>query len=149
MLVMLLRRLSAVCIAAVAASVSAWCGELVVVVDGIRNDKGDIEVTVYDRPEQWPSGRSVADVKEDARQGSVTVTIRDLPPGTYGITAFHDENSNGKLDTNFFGFPLEGFAFSNNVHPFLTSPAFKAVAIQLGTSNETITMHMQYLGKSD
>jgi uncharacterized protein (DUF2141 family) len=144
---MLLRRVSAICIAATAASVSAWSAELVVVIDGVRNDKGDVEVSVYDSPEQWPSGTSVADVKEAAKPGAVTFTIRDLPPGTYAITAFHDENSNGKLDTNFFGFPLEGFAFSNDVHPFLSSPAFKAVAVQLGASNETITMHMQYLSR--
>src|ERR1700719_235081 len=125
---MLLRSGSAICIAALAASVSAWCAELVVVVDGVRNDKGDVELTVYDRPDQWPNGVSVTDMKEAAKPGSVIFSIRDLSPGTYAITAFHDENSNGKLDTNFFGFPLEGFAFSNNVHPFLSSPAFKAVA---------------------
>jgi uncharacterized protein (DUF2141 family) len=28
--------------------------------------------------------------------------------GTYAISVFHDENSNGKLDTNFMGIPREG-----------------------------------------
>ena len=26
----------------------------------------------------------------------------------------HDENDNGKLDTNFMGIPVEGYGFSNN-----------------------------------
>jgi uncharacterized protein (DUF2141 family) len=144
---MQLRRVSSICLAVMVASVSCWGAELIVVVEGLRNAKGDVELTVYDNPKQWPNGKAVADVKAAARPGAVTFTIRNLPPGTYGVTAFHDENSNGKLDTNFFGFPLEGFAFSNNVHPFLSSPAFKAAAIQLDASDETITMHMQYLGR--
>jgi uncharacterized protein (DUF2141 family) len=144
---MRLRGLGAFCIAAVTASVSGWGAELIVVIDGVRNDKGDVIVSVYASPKQWPDGNSVADLKEEARLGSLTFRVHDLPPGTYGVTAFHDENRNGKLDTNFFGFPLEGFAFSNDVHPILSSPSFKAVSIQLGESDETITMHMQYLGR--
>jgi uncharacterized protein (DUF2141 family) len=146
---MLLRRVSSVCVAAMVASASCWGAELIIVVDGVRNDKGDVELTVYDKPKEWPNGKSLVDLTEDARRGAVIFTIRNLPPGTYGITAFHDENSNGKLDTNFFGFPLEGFAFSNDIHPFLSSPSFQAVAVRLGTGDETITMHMQYLSGPD
>jgi uncharacterized protein (DUF2141 family) len=144
---MLLRSLGAFCIAAIAASVSGWGAELAIVVDGVRNDKGDIIVSVYSSPKQWPNGKSVVDLKEQAKLGSVTFKVHDLPAGTYGITAFHDENRNGKLDTNFFGFPLEGFAFSNDVHPLVSSPSFRSVAIELGSSDETITMHMQYLSR--
>jgi uncharacterized protein (DUF2141 family) len=146
---MLVRRVSAVCVAAMVASASCWGAELIVVVDGVRNDKGDVELTVYDNPREWPNGKSSVDLKEDARRGAVIFRIRDLSPGTYGITAFHDENSNGKLDRNFFGFPLEGFAFSNDIHPFLSSPSFQSVAVRLGTGDETITMHMQYLSGPD
>jgi uncharacterized protein (DUF2141 family) len=144
---MLLRGLGAFCIAASVASATGWGAELVVVVDGVRNGKGDIVLSVYASPEQWPDGDSVADLKEEAKQGAVTFRIHDLPPGTYGVTAFHDENHDGKLNTNFFGFPLEGFAFSNDAHPVLSSPSFRAVAIHLGASDETITMHMQYLSR--
>jgi len=34
--------------------------------------------------------------------------------GTYAVSAFHDENSNGKLDRNFMGIPREGVGASNN-----------------------------------
>lgn len=146
---MLLRRLSSVCVAAMVASVSCWAADLIVVVDGVRNAKGDVELTVYDNPKEWPDGKSLVDLKEEARSGAVIFRVRDLSPGIYGITAFHDENSNGKLDTNFFGFPLEGFAFSNDIHPFLSAPSFQAVAVRLGTGDETITMHMQYLSGPD
>jgi len=49
-----------------------------------------------------------------------------VPAGEYAIALYHDENNNGKCDRNFFGIPKEGFAFSNNVKPFLSAPSFKS-----------------------
>jgi uncharacterized protein (DUF2141 family) len=37
-----------------------------------------------------------------------------LPPGQYAVQVMHDENDNGKFDTNFVGLPIEGYGFSNN-----------------------------------
>jgi uncharacterized protein (DUF2141 family) len=35
----------------------------------------------------------------------------DIKPGKYAIAVIHDENCNGKLDTNMFGIPKEGYGF--------------------------------------
>jgi len=126
---------------------SSQAADLVVVIDGVRNDKGNVEATLYASAAEWPDGKPAADFQVEAKSGEVILTFRDVAPGTYAITAFHDENRNGKLDTNIFGFPLEGFAFSNDVHPFLASPAFKAAAFPVGTGAATITIHMQYLSR--
>ncbi|MFI9650852.1 DUF2141 domain-containing protein [Guyparkeria halopsychrophila] len=32
-------------------------------------------------------------------------------PGTYALAVIHDENMNGKLDTQWLGIPTEGAAF--------------------------------------
>jgi len=37
-----------------------------------------------------------------------------VAPGRYAVSVFHDENSNGKMDTNFIGIPREGVGASNN-----------------------------------
>jgi uncharacterized protein (DUF2141 family) len=34
-----------------------------------------------------------------------------IKPGKYAIAVIHDENCNGKLDTNMFGIPKEGYGF--------------------------------------
>jgi len=39
--------------------------------------------------------------------------LAGIPPGTYAIACYHDENDNGKLDTNFLGIPKEGTGASN------------------------------------
>ena len=38
----------------------------------------------------------------------------DLAPGRYALSAFHNENDNGELDTNLLGVPSEGYGFGND-----------------------------------
>jgi len=50
--------------------------------------------------------------------------FRGIPEGTYGLSAFHDKNDNGKLDTNFVGMPIEDYCASNNARGFMGPPSF-------------------------
>ena len=50
--------------------------------------------------------------------------FEDLPPGTYGISAFHDKNDNQKLDTNLIGVPVEDYGASNNARGVFGPPKF-------------------------
>ena len=69
--------------------------------------------------------------KDDKAVAHYTAEISDrqaycefsgIAPGTYAASAFHDENSNGKLDTNFMGIPREGVAASNDARG--TAPGY-------------------------
>lgn len=51
--------------------------------------------------------------------------FRGIPEGTYGLSAFHDKNGNGKLDTNFVGMPTEDYCASNNARGFMGPPSFE------------------------
>jgi len=51
--------------------------------------------------------------------------FRGIPAGTYGLSAFHDKNGNGKLDTNFLGMPTEDYCASNNARGFMGPPSFE------------------------
>ncbi|KPF83039.1 hypothetical protein IP78_03175 [Brevundimonas sp. AAP58] len=62
-------------------------------------------------------GRSREPVRQarlDVVAGELSVVFEGLEAGEYGITAFHDVNGNGEMDTNPFGMPVEPYAFSNN-----------------------------------
>lgn len=37
-----------------------------------------------------------------------------MPAGSYAIVAMHDENGNGKLDSNLVGMPTEGYGTSKS-----------------------------------
>ncbi|HWA71969.1 MAG TPA: DUF2141 domain-containing protein [Polyangiaceae bacterium] len=56
--------------------------------------------------------------------GSALCVFDKVPAGTLGISAFHDENSNGKLDTNFVGMPVEDYCASRDARGTFGPPSF-------------------------
>lgn len=50
--------------------------------------------------------------------GIATATFENVPVGTYGISLFHDKNSNNQMDFDVNGMPLESYGVSNNAMSF-------------------------------
>jgi uncharacterized protein (DUF2141 family) len=76
----------------------------------IRNDKGTIMLELFDKNE------NVIKQEMGVIKGNFCLfSISDLNPGKYAVRFYHDENQNGKMETNSFGKPTEGYGFSNNV----------------------------------
>ena len=128
----------------VAWSLPASAAELTVTVDGIRNAKGDIRLAVYASPQEWPDHSTRDhDRVQPAKPGSVTFKF-DLTPGTYAINGFHDEDANGKFKTSLIGLPEEGYLFSNDVRPVLSTPSFKSASFTLPPEGVAISISMHY-----
>lgn len=51
--------------------------------------------------------------------------FKDVPAGTYGISAFHDADNNGKLNTNLVGYPTEQYCASNNARNMFSAPSWQ------------------------
>jgi uncharacterized protein (DUF2141 family) len=102
-------------------------GGIKVEVTGFRNDKGQLGCSLWPGPNGFPRDDSHilkhiwAPIK-DARGECVFGGV--YPAGDYAVTLFHDENGNGKFDSNMIGYPLEGYGFSNNVVPRFKAPSF-------------------------
>jgi len=84
---------------------------------GIRNSKGTVDCALFDSPAGFPnkaltSARNIMVIKVQATRARCD--FESIPFGTYAIVVFHDENMNGKLDTNWIGLPKEGYGFSSN-----------------------------------
>jgi len=92
----------------------AQSGELTVSITNIRADKGTLLVSVVNSEAGWNNQEKPVAAKKVAASGKEVVLKFDLPAGSYAVQVMHDENDNGKLDTNFMGIPAEGYGFSNN-----------------------------------
>ena len=100
---------------ALLASGPAFAGDLTVKLHGVRAQTGLIRAAVVDSQQAWDG--KAAPVQADgapAQAEEASFTFKDLKPGSYAVMITHDENGNGKLDTNVVGMPLEGYGFSNN-----------------------------------
>ena len=128
----------------VLAPLAAHAAQLTISVDGVRNAKGDIRLSLYGSPAEWPdhSARN-HDLVQPAKAGSVVFTL-DLPPGTYAVNGFHDEIGNGKFKTSLLGLPEEGYFFSNNVRPVLSAPSFQSASFKLPPEGAAISISVHY-----
>ena len=126
----------------------ASAAELRVVINGVRSDDGRLMVDVYATEEKYRAnaGNGNGDYRTDvtARQGSVTAVLTNVPPGRYGATVIHDENANGKLDTNFLGIPREGVGASNNAKGSFGPPSFTDMVFAVSDPDGTITINLDY-----
>ena len=85
-------------------------------VSGMRNDKGQIVCALFSSAPDFPKNadKAVAHAKALISHGHSACEFPGVAPGRYAVSVFHDENSNGKMDTNFIGIPREGVGASNN-----------------------------------
>lgn len=95
----------------------------------VRSGDGSVFVALYDRPGWLQPGRFVSATRVKAHKGTVHATFRGVRPGHYGVAVFHDENANGKVDTNFLGIPKEGFGFSR-ISP-MRRPSFDETSFEV------------------
>lgn len=123
----------------------ASAARIVVTIDGLHSNQGNVFVGLYAGPAKFLQGnQSDAQRKVRASTGPVTVVFDNLPPGTYAVGAFHDENGNDHLDTNFLGLPTEGYALSNGVRAVMAKPTFQQAAFTVGDQGATLALHIRY-----
>jgi uncharacterized protein (DUF2141 family) len=68
-----------------------------------------------------------------------------VAPGTYAVSVFHDENSNGKLDTNLMGIPREGVGASNGARGHFGPPKFDDAAFHFSGGQLDLKITVNYL----
>jgi uncharacterized protein (DUF2141 family) len=139
-----MKRLALALLLMLAASMSAHAAELAITVEGIRSAKGDIRLSIYGSPAEWPDASTRDhDQVQPAMVGGVTFKFQ-VPPGTYAVAGFHDQNGNGKFDRTLIGLPEEGYMFSNNVRPFLSAPSFASASFAVPLEGKAISIVVQY-----
>jgi len=110
------------------AATAAHAGDLVIRIDNVKTADGQVKVALFDGAATFlKQPARVADAPATA--GSTTVTFKDLPPGDYALSLYHDANANGKMDRNPAGIPIEPYAFSKDAQGFMGPPAFDAAKI--------------------
>ena len=108
-------------------------GDLTVVVNGLKSSDGVVRIAVSDSKASYetkgaePFRRKIVGINNRKAEA----LFKDLPQGEYAIKLIHDENSNGKMDTNFLGIPKEDYAFSNNARGTFGPPDYKKAKFYL------------------
>ena len=118
---------------------------IVVKVDNLRNSKGNVQFSLYNKEGSIPDEKYKKYYKQfnsKITSGSAMVTFKNIPKGKYAINILHDENKNGKIDKGWI-MPIEGIGFSNYSSIGLTNrPNFSKASFNV---NENIVKHIKVI----
>jgi uncharacterized protein (DUF2141 family) len=124
----------------------AQAADLTVVVKNIQSGAGNVMLGLFDSATSFPKtvakGVQIPAATRDAA-GRVTLVLRDLAPGQYAFSAYHDLNGNGQLDSNLMGLPTEPYGFSNNARGSFGPPSFQAAGITLPAQGLSLELPVQ------
>jgi uncharacterized protein (DUF2141 family) len=77
---------------------------------GLRNAKGKVRCAIFSSAGDFPkhADKALTQTASAITDDHATCEFSGIAPDPYAVSDFHDENGNGRLDTNFFGTPREG-----------------------------------------
>jgi uncharacterized protein (DUF2141 family) len=119
-------------------------GRILLTVENTRNEDGMIRVVLFNSEEGFPGKfeKGIKTVNVKAEQPVTKVTFENVPHGRYALSVLHDENENGRLDTNMVGMPKEGYAVSNDAKAGMFGPPEYDDAVFMLDSDE-ISMNVR------
>jgi uncharacterized protein (DUF2141 family) len=122
-------------------------GTLTVNITGFRNNQGQASIALFNRADAFPKSldKAVKVVYSPIKNNKASATFENLAAGGYAVSVFHDENNNGKMDSNLFGIPKEGVGASNDAKGHFGPPKYKDAEFTFNGTTETISIKLVYL----
>ncbi len=122
----------------VAASAPAHAAE----VHNARSTDGMVGAMLYSAAGGWMKPDQALQRARASAAGTVVLVFRDLAPGAYAVSVLHDENANGRLDTNVVGLPTERYGFSRDAVGRMGPPDFAQAQLDL-QGDTTVTVNLR------
>jgi len=113
----------------------------------IKNSTGTIACALFESPAGFPIEylrHAISMMAIEIRDTQARCDFIGIPPGTYALAVIHDENRNGKLDTNWLGIPKEGYGFSSGARALLGAPSFSAASFVYDGQDMELTISLHY-----
>jgi uncharacterized protein (DUF2141 family) len=120
--------------------------EIRVEILGLHSDKGLVRCLLFNVADGYPGDADKALQKMSAviEHGRAACTFDDPRAGTYAVAFIHDENENGKLDTNFLGIPSEGVGASNDAKSTFGKPSWDDAKFEHALGLQALELHARY-----
>jgi uncharacterized protein (DUF2141 family) len=121
-------------------------GKIIVHVNGFKNNNGKARLLIFSTKEKefFPKEKDKAFAKYvvSIKDNKVLFTFENLPYGDYAISVHHDEDNNGKVNSNLLGIPNEGLGASNDAKGFFGPPSFEKAKVTLKKEQISIIINM-------
>lgn len=117
-------------------------GKIVARVTGLRNSRGHVMARLYRGKKGFPSDAEDAyrELIVEIKDKTATITFENVPHGEYALWICHDEDKDGRLDSNFIGIPKEGVGVSGPPPSFIPSYSDARFTLDSDRSEHEITI---------
>jgi len=108
-------------------------GRVEITMTGFKNEEGTARVAFFLDAGVWPDGDSsiFATMVVPISDGQAFAVFEEVPAGPFAVSVFHDEDSDGELDSAALGIPSEPYGFSGDARDLFGPPSFKEAQIEL------------------
>lgn len=124
--------LSLLLASAAAEPAAAQASTLSVRIENVSKTEGTLHLCLWQASTDYPD----CDAGEPLKRGALPAVegalfeFDGIAPGRYAISAYHDRDKDGRLDTNFVGAPSEPVGFSNGARIRFGPPKFEQAAFE-------------------
>ena len=122
----------------------AWAGNVEVRVHNVGDAAGTVRAQICQRTEWLNDDGCARSAAVQAKPGTTTVTIPDVPPGTWAVVAFHDKRNTGEVARSLLGIPEEGVGFSRDPSLGLHGPRFGDSALTVGDDGAVVDLRLKF-----
>ncbi len=112
----------------------------------LRGGRGTCYLALFAGPEGFSrhSEQALRTLHVPVSGPTCVFSFENLPPGSYALAVYHDENGDGKLDTNFLGIPTERYGFSNDARSMMFfPPSFAAARFVVPAAGTAISLRLK------
>ena len=102
------RMFTAAALLALTCASPALAGELTVTLTDVRPDAGDLYVALQTEDQFLQAAGIAEEIVENPQESTVTVTLTDVPDGTYSLSVWHDIDGDGTFSMGPMG-PVDGW----------------------------------------
>jgi uncharacterized protein (DUF2141 family) len=115
---------------------------LIITVNNVKSNKGIVNVCVFNQANGFPEKTNLAVkcVNINAAKGTMQIRIDGITPGKYALAAYHDENNDGKFNTNLLGIPKEAAGASNGAKGKMGPPKFENAVLMIDKNKTQISI---------
>lgn len=114
-------------------------------VTNVKNDQGLVRVLLFKGEAGFPDDTEKAfkSASVKIKDGKAQVDFGAVPEGMYAISLFHDSQNTGKLRTNAFGIPRDGYGFSNDAMGMFGPPHFEKAAFKVTVGKNNVSIKLR------
>ena len=118
-------------------------GDLIVTITGFETSEGEARIAIVNSEVNYDESNNCRQQAVPVKDRKAQYIVEGLEFGEYAVKVFHDENSNGELDTAMFGIPTEAYGFSNNARGKFGAPAYSKVVFKFNSSGQEIFIQVE------